>query len=633
MEASLRYKEEGNRSFSAKDFISAITSYRHGLSTLPPPDINDDNRNKCEVALRSNLALCLIRSAEDPKHKTSDGQIRDCLTAAERECSAALELEPDNPKLWYRRGQSKILIFQFDDKNGNNAVFKSADDLSCDQLLLAHAEVDIKQCEQLLHAQLDTSKHNTTASNATKRVISQIIEARKALKRIESERLRTGGDGIKSIPSQQSESDSDEHSELKNQRRKSLYIPKSGLIAQLRTSRSSRSTNSQTANGSSTTGANCDSSIPPPSPSEQKEQILQLLLRRQYSQINQGMINDSKSQTNQTIYPPQKGEAYFLIDMAWWEKWCHYVHFFHMYKNIEEEDNISLKRRVCQIDIENARILEYLPPGATIPPYLEKEKKAVLCKNEKRKTSDSSSSSSEESSDDSDIGELLAPTTIDNSSLILNEDGCWYLRSIYLAHLNRKNGTYHENFETQFLLKSHLVRGHHYEILPREAYAALRSWYGEQSTPIMRRVQSIEELPWLFKDYRNKSNMSVKLALYADRWQAIQQPHEVNNNLTNSYVCCACRAPYAKSKCTKCRCARYCNKDCQKSHWTYHKAHCWSLMKQKFQNEEIAAKNALVPEMTVWGRVGLNNLGNTCFMSSAIQVSLDLSFIHLIKLR
>ena len=48
---------------------------------------------------------------------------------------------------------------------------------------------------------------------------------------------------------------------------------------------------------------------------------------------------------------------------------------------------------------------------------------------------------------------------------------------------------------------------------------------------------------------------------------------------------------------------------------------CWSLMKQKFQNDELAAKKAVVPDHTVWGKVGLNNLGNTCYMSAAIHVS------------
>lgn len=561
MESSLRNKEEGNRSFKSKDLSSAITSYRRGLSSLPPPS-DDEERTKCEAALRSNLALCLLRLAENPNIHSSE-QIRDCLLEAEGECSAAINVESGNAKLWYRRGQSRLLLAHCSDvKNGSS---DDAPDTSYD-LLLSGAETDMKHCEELLQQQLEAQKKQDASKKAIKATIQQIQEAKTALKRIENDRTKTSVNVDNSSNSSKSASslsklDNDGKNETK-QRKKSLSSPKNGLIAQFSRSISGRHASTNQANDNSTNGSNARP--PPPSASDQKEQVIQLLSRRHQSD------EESSFNSNHAIYPPQKGEAYFLLEMEWWSDWCRYVHFFQSYHNIKEEDEKVLRRKVCEVDVANAKLLQYLPPGATLPPFLEREKKEALAQNDKKKQSDSSSSSEESEDDSMAEDESMVPNAIDNNCLILERNGSWCLPNMHLEQYNTTDDSNGESSnERNIPLKSNLVRGHHFEILPREAYAALRTWYGEVSSPIMRRTQSIDELPWLSKNPNGGRNVvSIRLPLYGDRWDVIHEPNRGMMS-TNFFLCCACRAPNAKSKCVKCKCARYCNKDCQKSRYGF----------------------------------------------------------------
>ena len=562
MESSLRHKEEGNRLFASKDISSAIASYRLGLLGLPPSDITNEEQTKCEVALRSNLALCLLRLTENPKKKLTEHQIREYLLEAERECTAALLLEPRNAKLLYRRGQSNVLMAYCDHKGKNG----SADSRGCEELL-SQAETDVKQCDELLNEQLDNLKQDKDVSKKIiKGVVQQIMEARKTLKRIESDRVKFGVDSNSSKSGGSSKADSEEHHESRLFRRSSSH--KSGIMSHFKSSRSRKSsssvTNGDNGNEAPNNGASPD---PPPSPSEQKEQILQLLSRRQSPTDESGTID-----TSETIFPPQKGEAYFFLDMAWWETWCRHVQFFHTYKGINEEQNNVLRRKIIEVDVANAKILQFLPPGATLPPYMEKEKKGVLGQNDKEDKKSDCSSSSEESSDASETEQPLAPAAIDNSSLNMIPNGNWCVPNVHIEEFdnissknnNDDSSANSKNNESIISLKSNLVRGYHFEILPRETYSALRSWYGEVSAPILRRAHSIDELPWLVNNksslLRASSNMAVRIALYEDRWGIMKQNQDVSVNSGNLSVCCACRAPFAKSKCTKCKCARYCNK-------------------------------------------------------------------------
>lgn len=164
-------------------------------------------------------------------------------------------------------------------------------------------------------------------------------------------------------------------------------------------------------------------------------------------------------------------------------------------------------------------------------------------------------------------GSLAVPEAIDNSSLLLP-------KTVYYSQ-------WYDLYAGQDKIKPHLVRGFHFEVLPREVYQALRSWYGELTPSICRRASS--------------HNGITRVSLY---------PLEVTAAAVQPPVrCAACLAPHATSFCSRCSLTRYCDRVCQESHWPHHQLEC----PDKIRNGRSPG--------------GLNNLGNTCFMNGTNVIS------------
>ena len=281
-----------------------------------------------------------------------------------------------------------------------------------------------------------------------------------------------------------------------------------------------------------------------PPPDQQREIILALLL-----------------QSNNT----RTGESFFIVDFKWWTRWCHYVDFVSLPKHILDSLIYTIpkkdeKNRGTKMDID----------GNDDSPSDDDD--------DIDNDNDDSSSSEEESDDDfycQGFGEL--PGVINNSKLILfplfdnndqddrsnavdllQQEWSWRIRQV--THTPTTNAI----ASNHIVLKPQLVRGYHFEILPREVYSTLKLWYGESSPSIVKRAMLL--------DTNQQANAKISSASTTN----------VQINSQISVVLYDNDNPIGI------------NTDSKRQE-----------LYQKYDPNS--------------GRVGLNNLGNTCFMNSALQ--------------
>ena len=173
-----------------------------------------------------------------------------------------------------------------------------------------------------------------------------------------------------------------------------------------------------------------------------------------------------------------------------------------------------------------------------------------------------------------------------------------------------------------------------------DAWISLVSWYGG-GPRIQAPLCCLSEIfhlksPDIITNESFQSAASASSALHSD----VKNSLSINNCFSNPStstatshsngvlpevavptVCAACaslspdlklRSSVARLRCKKCTVTHYCSAKCQKSHWHFHRLECVS------PTDRNAATSSVARRVTP-GKVGLENIGNSCYLSSSIQ--------------
>jgi len=265
---------------------------------------------------------------------------------------------------------------------------------------------------------------------------------------------------------------------------------------------------------------------------------------------------------------PRKGESFYIVDFNWWTRWCHYVDFASMPKHTLDS-------------------LFYIIPEKQKQKQEKMDVDAEDGKTHSHSDDDDSSSSEEEDSDDDSYcqgqGYGKLPGVLNNSKLILSPlfDNDIENNRSHATELMRQEWSWRARrtcsntfalASDNIVLKPQLVRGHHYEILPREAYIAFKLWYGESTPSIVKRA----------------------IMLHTNDGMTANGTRDTNAQPTNT-------GADAATINSRISIVLYDIDDST----GFNAASKRQALHQKFDPNS--------------GRVGLNNLGNTCFMNSALQ--------------